>query len=85
MLQIKLDQPVSDPASPREISNGDPAANLSTHIQTLRSEVTRLRNQLAVAQQESEFTLPLPHPILFRLIRNRRLRCLIYLYAGSRT
>lgn len=53
MLQIKLDQPVSDPASPREISNGDPAANLSTHIQTLRSEVARLRNQLAIAQQEN--------------------------------
>ena len=52
MLQIKLDQPVSDPASPREISNGDTAANLSTHIQTLRSEVARLRNQLAIAQQE---------------------------------
>jgi coiled-coil domain-containing protein 6 len=52
MLQIKLDQPVSDPASPREISNGDTAANLSTHIQTLRSEVARLRNQLAISQQE---------------------------------
>lgn len=55
MLQIKLDQPVSDPASPREISNGDTAANLSTHIQTLRSEVARLRNQLAIAQQERKY------------------------------
>lgn len=35
-LQIKLDQPVSDPASPRDMSNGDIAKNLSSHIQTLR-------------------------------------------------
>lgn len=35
-LQIKLDQPVSDPASPRDMSNGDTAKNLSSHIQTLR-------------------------------------------------
>lgn len=52
MLQIKLDQPVSDPTSPREISNGDTATNLSTHIQTLRSEVTRLRHTLWMSQQE---------------------------------
>lgn len=52
MLQIKLDQPVSDPASPRDINNGDTASNLSTHIQHLRGEVSRLRNQLANAQQE---------------------------------
>ncbi|RZF40338.1 hypothetical protein LSTR_LSTR006947 [Laodelphax striatellus] len=53
MLQIQLDQPVSDPASPREISNGgDTATNLSTHIQTLRGEVSRLRKQLANTQQE---------------------------------
>jgi hypothetical protein len=57
MLQIKLDQPVSDPASPREISNGDTATNISTHIQTLRSEVTRLRNQLAISEQESKYNL----------------------------
>ncbi|KAK9692712.1 hypothetical protein QE152_g34970 [Popillia japonica] len=52
MLQIKLDQPVSDPTSPRDISNGDTASNLSTHIQTLRSEVARLRQNLAISQQE---------------------------------
>lgn len=51
-LQIKLDQPVSDPASPRDISNGDTAANLSSHIQTLRSEVVRLKNLLSIHQQE---------------------------------
>lgn len=52
MLQIKLDQPVSDPASPRDINNGDTASNLSAHIQTLRSEVARLRSMLAASQQE---------------------------------
>lgn len=52
MLQIKLDQPVSDPASPRDINNGDTASNLSAHIQTLRSEVAKLRNTLALSQQE---------------------------------
>lgn len=52
MLQIKLDEPVSDPASPRDISNGDTANNLSAHIQTLRSEVARLRQTLATSQQE---------------------------------
>lgn len=51
-LQIKLDQPVSDPASPRDINNGDTAANLSAHIQTLRTEVARLRQNLAISQAE---------------------------------
>lgn len=45
---------MSDPASPRDISNGDTASNLSAHIQNLRGEVNRLRNQLANAQQERE-------------------------------
>lgn len=51
-LQIKLDQPVSDPTSPREMNNGDTAANLSVHIQTLRSEVDNLRRQLSFAEKE---------------------------------
>lgn len=54
-LQIKLDQPVSDPTSPREINNGDTAANLSIHIQTLRSEVDKLRHQLSFAEKERKF------------------------------
>lgn len=53
-LQIRLDQPVSDPASPRDISNGDTASNLSSHIHTLRSEVVKLRNQLAISQNENK-------------------------------
>lgn len=53
MLQIKLDQPVSDPTSPREMNNGDTAANLSSHIQNLRSEVAILKQNLFQTQQES--------------------------------
>ncbi|KAH8343316.1 coiled-coil domain-containing protein 6 [Drosophila kikkawai] len=58
-LQIKLDQPVSDPTTPRDITNnahangGDTATSLSAHIQNLRSEVLRLRANLAAAQKET--------------------------------
>lgn len=53
-LQIKLDQPVSDPSSPRDINitNGDTASNLSSHIKTLRGEVNRLRSKLLTIQLE---------------------------------
>lgn len=55
LLQIKLDQPVSDPTTPREIveANGDTASNLSVHIQTLRAEVIQLRANLAAAQKDA--------------------------------
>lgn len=52
MLQEKLDQPVSSPPSPRDINNGDMAGNLTQHIQHLRGEVQKLRNQLINAQAE---------------------------------
>ena len=57
-LQIKLDQPVSAPASPRDLNNGDstPAHStpeqLTTHIQWLRNEVARLKHQLTMSLQE---------------------------------
>lgn len=54
MLQIKLDQPVSDPTSPRDINNGDTASNLSTHIKNLRGEVNRLRAKLLTIQVEQQ-------------------------------
>ncbi|XP_060560551.1 coiled-coil domain-containing protein 6-like isoform X1 [Ruditapes philippinarum] len=54
LLQEKLEQPVTEPPSPREINNGDTAENLSTHIEGLRGEVTRLRRQLRSAQIEHE-------------------------------
>ncbi|KAH9487930.1 Coiled-coil domain-containing protein 6 [Bulinus truncatus] len=52
LLQEKLDQPVSAPPSPREINNGDTASNLVQHIDSLRSEVARLKDQLRNAQIE---------------------------------
>lgn len=57
-LQIRLDQPVSDsaPISQKQIQqnvNGDEASVLTSHIQTLRSEVEKLRNNLAAAERES--------------------------------
>ncbi|XP_013780606.1 coiled-coil domain-containing protein 6-like [Limulus polyphemus] len=52
MLQQKLDQPVSAPTSPRDINNGDTAANLTLHVQHLRNEVAKLKMQLLNAQQE---------------------------------
>jgi len=51
-LQEKLDQPVSAPPSPCDISDGDTAGNLTHHIQNLRGEVAKLKNQLHRAQQE---------------------------------
>ncbi|XP_052264875.1 coiled-coil domain-containing protein 6-like isoform X2 [Dreissena polymorpha] len=54
LLQEKLEQPVTEPPSPRDIKNGDTAENLSNHIESLRSEVTRLRRQLTSAQIEHE-------------------------------
>lgn len=52
MLQEKLDQPVSAPPSPRDMNNGDTAANLTLHVQHLRNEVSKLKMQLLNAQQE---------------------------------
>ena len=61
-LQIKLDQPVSAPPSPRDLSNGDNAPTASTpeqltsHIQWLRNEVARLKHQLTSSLQERKLT-----------------------------
>jgi len=45
---------VSDPASPRDINNGDTASNLSSHIKNLRGEVNRLRTKLMTIQVEQQ-------------------------------
>ena len=56
MLQEKLDQPVSAPPSPRDMPmDGDMAGNLAQHIQYMRGEVTKLRNQLFAAQAERKY------------------------------
>ena len=60
-LQIKLDQPVSAPASPRNLNNGENAPinstpeQLTSHIDWLRNEVARLKHQLIMSQQERNF------------------------------
>lgn len=53
LLQLKLDQPISDPTTPLDMSytNGDTASNISSHIQILRSEVLRLRANLAATEE----------------------------------
>ncbi len=59
-LQVKLDQPVSEPPSPRSLndmssaSNGDTAANLANNIHALRMEVARLKKQLEAGKAEHE-------------------------------
>ncbi|XP_063239489.1 coiled-coil domain-containing protein 6 [Bacillus rossius redtenbacheri] len=53
VLQIKLDEPVSGPASPKDLSSeGDTASHLSSNVQSLRKSVEGLRRQLATAQKE---------------------------------
>ncbi|XP_046376783.1 coiled-coil domain-containing protein 6-like isoform X2 [Haliotis rufescens] len=54
LLQEKLDQPVSAPPSPRDMNNGDTAHNLMQHIENLRGETNRLKNQLRQALSEHE-------------------------------
>merc|ERR1719412_1891665 len=54
-LQIKLDQPVSEPPSPRDLPgrnsrNGDTAANLANNIHQLRQECAKLKQQLTVGE-----------------------------------
>ena len=60
-MQVKLDQPVSEPPSPRALSDvlaqsngGDTAANLANNIHALRQEVARLKTQLDAGKAEHE-------------------------------
>lgn len=57
-LQEKLDQPVSEPASPRkeQISDVD-LDDLSVNVNVLRDEVVRLRRKLIAAQEEHTKTM----------------------------
>lgn len=56
-MQEKLEQPVSAPPSPRDMTKGDTAANLTLHVQHLKSEVDKLKMQLLNAQKERKFKL----------------------------
>jgi len=52
LLQAKLDQPVSEPASPRKGPDDVNVDDLSLNVNVLRHEVITLRRQLAAAQAE---------------------------------
>ncbi|CAH1793796.1 unnamed protein product [Owenia fusiformis] len=60
MLQGKLESPLSAQASPREMdtttsaNSNETARNLTQNINTLRSEVSRLRNMLRASQIDHE-------------------------------
>ncbi|KAA0203056.1 hypothetical protein HAZT_HAZT007993 [Hyalella azteca] len=56
LLQGKLEQPISNPPSPADFAggDGDAANNISSHIQHLRNEVTRMRHQLTTTQDQHE-------------------------------
>ncbi|XP_069975012.1 coiled-coil domain-containing protein 6-like [Penaeus vannamei] len=73
MLQGKLEQPISNPPSPADFNQGDRANNLSSHIQHLRNEVTRFREQLTSAQEEHNRTTQ-QYANEERLIREENLR-----------
>ena len=56
MLQEKLDEPVSEPASPRQFSDSeDKVGGLTTHISSLREEVRKLKQQLAQSEDDCEY------------------------------
>lgn len=68
ILQEKLDQPVSAPPSPRDISMEiDSPENMMRHIRVLKSEVERLKKNLLTAELQRECwnplmsTIPRPH------------------------
>merc|ERR1712183_291136 len=52
LLQAKLDQPVSEPASPHKGPDDVNVEDLSSNVNSLREEVMTLRQQLAAAQAE---------------------------------
>ena len=54
LLQEKLEQPVSEPPSPRRTSEVD-VDDLSLNVSVLREEVTSLRNQLRNASVICEY------------------------------
>lgn len=55
ILQEKLDQPVSAPPSPRDISMEiDSPENMMRHIRYLKSEVEKLKKNLRTAELQRE-------------------------------
>jgi len=55
MLQEKLEEPISEPPSPRQFQDGEDAVgDLASHITSLREEIRKLRQQLAKSEADCE-------------------------------
>ena len=54
LLQEKLEQPISEPPSPRDLQTdeGDMAGNLTENIRCLKGEVSKLKGQLTATQTD---------------------------------
>ena len=53
MLQEKLEEPISEPPSPRQFHDGEDAVgDLASHITSLREEIRKLRQQLAKSEAD---------------------------------
>ena len=53
MLQEKLEEPISEPPSPRQFQDGEDAVgDLASHITSLREEIRKLRQQLAKSEAD---------------------------------
>lgn len=58
ILQEKLDQPVSAPPSPRDVSMEiDSPENMMRHIRFLKNEVERLKKSLRTTELQREWPL----------------------------
>ena len=63
ILQEKLDQPVSAPPSPRDVSMEiDSPENMMQHIRFLKNEVERLKKNLRTNEMQREY-----HRLTFEL------------------
>jgi len=53
MLQEKLEEPISEPPSPRQFADGEDAVgDLASHITSLREEIRKLKQQLAKSEAD---------------------------------
>lgn len=65
ILQEKLDQPVSAPPSPRDVSMEiDSPENMMRHIRFLKNEVERLKKNLRTTELQRKCSLIFTHNIV---------------------
>jgi len=56
MLQEKLEEPISEPPSPRQFADGEDAVgDLASHITSLREEIRRLKQELAKSEADCKY------------------------------